>query len=198
MPTAQGQFTAYGYAQDDNAREHLALVHGDLTNAPAGHAVLARVHSECLTGDAFGSLRCDCGPQLAAALTAVAAEGCGVVVYLRGHEGRGIGLLAKLAAYTLQDAGHDTVDANLALGLPVEARDYRAAALILTDLGVRAVRLLTNNPAKVSGLAAHGITVADRVPLLVPANPENAGYLHSKRVRLGHQLPAEADTIREA
>ncbi|MEQ7127331.1 GTP cyclohydrolase II [Actinopolymorpha sp. B11F2] len=199
MPTAHGVFTAYGYAID--GREHVALVHGDLSNVQAAGdsvgeavdgAVLARVHSECLTGDVFGSLRCDCGPQLTAALAAIAAEGRGVVVYLRGHEGRGIGLLAKLAAYTLQDAGHDTVDANLALGLPAEARDYRAGALILTDLGVRTVRLLTNNPAKITGLAAYGITVAGRVALHVSPNPENAQYLRTKRTRLGHHLPAEA------
>ncbi|MEQ7011096.1 GTP cyclohydrolase II [Actinopolymorpha sp. B17G11] len=191
MPTAHGVFTAYGYAVD--GREHVALVHGDLSKVQAaGESVLARVHSECLTGDVFGSLRCDCGPQLTAALAAIAAEGRGILVYLRGHEGRGIGLLAKLAAYTLQDAGHDTVDANLALGLPAEARDYSAGALILTDLGVRTVRLLTNNPAKTTGLAAHGITVAHRVPLHVPANPENAHYLRTKRTRLGHHLPAEA------
>jgi 3,4-dihydroxy 2-butanone 4-phosphate synthase/GTP cyclohydrolase II len=147
-----------------------------------------RLHSECLTGDAFGSTRCDCGPQLQAALEAVAAEGRGVVVYLRGHEGRGIGLLPKLAAYALQDAGRDTVEANLDLGLPADARDYAAAAQVLTDLGVRRVRLLTNNPAKVHALARHGVQVVTRVPLEVGAGPDNLGYLQVKRDRMGHQL----------
>jgi 3,4-dihydroxy 2-butanone 4-phosphate synthase/GTP cyclohydrolase II len=150
-------------------------------------APLVRVHSECLTGDALGSLRCDCGSQLAAALRAVALDG-GAVVYLRGHEGRGIGLLAKLAAYALQDLGHDTVSANTEQGLPVDAREYGAAAAIVRDLGYSAVRLLTNNPEKVEGLAAHGVEVRARVPLLVGASEHNRAYLRTKRDRMGHVL----------
>ncbi len=148
--------------------------------------VLVRAHSECLTGDVFGSRRCDCGAQLEASMAAIAAEGRGVVLYLRGHEGRGIGLLSKLQAYQLQDAGADTVDANLELGLPADAREYSAGAQILADLGVRSVRLLTNNPEKVSGLSAFGVQVTGRVPLPAAATPENLRYLTVKRDRLGH------------
>jgi 3,4-dihydroxy 2-butanone 4-phosphate synthase/GTP cyclohydrolase II len=151
--------------------------------------VLVRVHSECLTGDVFGSLRCDCGPQLDAALAAVAAEGRGVVLYMRGHEGRGIGLMHKLQAYQLQEAGADTVDANLALGLPADARDYGIGAQILVDLGVRSMRLLTNNPDKRAGLEGYGLRVVGRVPLPVRAQPENLRYLATKRDRMGHDLP---------
>jgi 3,4-dihydroxy 2-butanone 4-phosphate synthase/GTP cyclohydrolase II len=165
--------------------EHVALIYGDLGD---GEGVLVRVHSECLTGDALGSLRCDCGAQLDAAMAAVAAEGRGIVLYLRGHEGRGIGLLSKLRAYHLQDNGADTVDANLELGLPADAREYSTGAQILADLGVRSVRLLTNNPAKVGGLSGFGIEVAGRVPLSVTPTPENLRYLIAKRDRLGHQL----------
>jgi 3,4-dihydroxy 2-butanone 4-phosphate synthase/GTP cyclohydrolase II len=147
-----------------------------------------RVHSECLTGDALGSLRCDCGPQLDSALSRVAVEG-GVVVYLRGHEGRGIGLAAKVAAYALQDAGLDTVDANTAQGLPADAREYGAAAAVLEHLGVRRVRLLTNNTDKVEGLEHGGIEVVDRAPLVVGTGPDNIGYLAVKRDRMGHVLP---------
>jgi 3,4-dihydroxy 2-butanone 4-phosphate synthase/GTP cyclohydrolase II len=150
--------------------------------------VLTRVHSECLTGDAFGSLRCDCGEQLDAAMQAVAAEGRGVVVYLRGHEGRGVGLLNKLRAYQLQDGGADTVDANLRLGLPVDARHYGAAAQILADLGVRSVRLLSNNPAKQAGLTAYGIAVERRIPLQAGTTEHNVHYLRAKRDRMRHQL----------
>jgi 3,4-dihydroxy 2-butanone 4-phosphate synthase/GTP cyclohydrolase II len=168
--------------------------------------VLARVHSECLTGDAFGSLRCDCGPQLDASLRAVVEEGRGVVVYLRGHEGRGIGLAAKLSAYALQDAGRDTVDANLDQGLPADSREYTAAAHVLRDLGVGAVRLLTNNPAKVDGLRAGGADVVDRVPLAIHPAPDNVAYLRTKRDRMGHDLPnldlpdpePEGDTVHAA
>ena len=155
----------------------------------AGEDVLVRVHSECLTGDVFGSLRCDCGPQLDAALAAVAAEGRGVVLYMRGHEGRGIGLLHKLQAYQLQEAGADTVDANLALGLPADARDYGIGAQILVDLGVRSMRLLTNNPDKRAGLEGYGLTVVGRVPLPVRMSPHNLRYLRTKRDRMGHDLP---------
>ena len=146
------------------------------------------MHSECLTGDVLGSRRCDCGAQLEAAMAAVAAEGRGIVCYLRGHEGRGIGLLGKLRAYQLQDGGADTVDANLELGLPADARDYSVGAQILADAGVRSVRLLTNNPAKVAGLAACGIVVRSMVPLPVIPTPENLRYLTVKRDRLGHQI----------
>jgi 3,4-dihydroxy 2-butanone 4-phosphate synthase/GTP cyclohydrolase II len=146
------------------------------------------VHSECLTGDVFGSLRCDCGPQLDAALAAVAREGRGIVLYIRGHEGRGIGLLHKLQAYQLQDAGADTLDANLELGLPADARDYGTGAQILADLGVRSMRLLTNNPAKRAGLEGYGLRIVERVPLPVHANPENERYLQTKRDRMGHDL----------
>jgi 3,4-dihydroxy 2-butanone 4-phosphate synthase/GTP cyclohydrolase II len=147
------------------------------------------MHSECLTGDVFGSLRCDCGPQLDAALERVRAAGRGVVVYLRGHEGRGIGLLSKLRAYELQERGHDTLDANLELGLPADARDYGAGAQILTDLGVRSVRLMTNNPDKSDALAHHGITVSVREPMPVQADEHNIRYLRTKRDRMGHDLP---------
>jgi 3,4-dihydroxy 2-butanone 4-phosphate synthase/GTP cyclohydrolase II len=150
--------------------------------------VLVRVHSECLTGDVFGSLRCDCGPQLDAALARVAREGRGVVLYVRGHEGRGIGLLHKLQAYQLQDLGRDTVDANLDLGLPADARDYGTGAQILYDLGVRSMRLLTNNPAKRAGLEGYGLTIVGREGLPVRAHPENVRYLRTKRDRMGHLL----------
>ncbi len=186
IPTRYGTFRAVGYRSGLDGREHLALVAGAVGD---GRDVLVRVHSECLTGDVFGSLRCDCGPQLEAALAAVAAEGRGVVLYLRGHEGRGIGLLHKLQAYRLQDGGIDTVDANLSLGLPADARDYGTGAQILADLGVRTMRLLSNNPAKRAGLEGHGLQVVGRVPLTVHPNPENLRYLRTKRDRMGHDLP---------
>ncbi|HEY2670023.1 MAG TPA: bifunctional 3,4-dihydroxy-2-butanone-4-phosphate synthase/GTP cyclohydrolase II [Rugosimonospora sp.] len=185
MPTAYGKFTAYGYRATVDGAEQIALVYGDLGD---GQDVLVRVHSECLTGDVFGSLRCDCGPQLQAALRRVAEEGRGVVLYMRGHEGRGIGLLSKLQAYQLQDAGSDTVDANLLLGLPADARDYGTGAQILYDLGVRTMRLLTNNPAKRAGLEGYGLEVVGRVPLPVRPHPENVRYLRTKRDRMGHLL----------
>jgi 3,4-dihydroxy 2-butanone 4-phosphate synthase / GTP cyclohydrolase II len=187
LPTAHGQFAAVGY-QDAAGIEHIALVAGDLGD---GTDVLVRVHSECLTGDVFGSRRCDCGPQLAAALEQVAALGRGVVLYMRGHEGRGIGLLPKLRAYSLQDRGRDTVDANLELGLPADARDYRVAAAILADLGVRTVRLLTNNPAKRAALEDHGVSVANQVPIEVAPTPDNLRYLQTKRDRMGHLLDVD-------
>jgi len=186
IPTRYGTFRAMGYRSLLDGREHLALLAGDLGD---GENVLVRVHSECLTGDVFGSLRCDCGPQLDAALAAVAAEGRGVVLYLRGHEGRGIGLLHKLQAYRLQDGGVDTVDANLSLGLPADARDYGTGAQILADLGVHTLRLLSNNPAKRAGLEGYGLRVVGRVPLAVHPNPENLRYLRTKRDRMGHDLP---------
>ena len=184
LPNGYGEWQAYGYVSTVDGTEHMALVLGDLGD---GEGVLARVHSECLTGDVFGSLRCDCGAQLEAAMSLIAAEGRGVVLYLRGHEGRGIGLISKLRAYQLQDHGSDTVDANLELGLPVDARDYSTGAQILTDLGVRSVRLLTNNPAKVEGLVRYGVGVT-RVPLPVPVTVHNLRYLAAKRDRLGHTI----------
>jgi 3,4-dihydroxy 2-butanone 4-phosphate synthase/GTP cyclohydrolase II len=172
--------------------EHLALVLGDI--AAAG-PVLVRMHSECLTGDVFGSQRCDCGDQLKAAMAMIASEGRGIVLYLRGHEGRGIGLLSKLRAYNLQDAGADTVDANLELGLPADAREYSTGAQMLADLGVGSLRLLTNNPAKVRGLAGFGIEVAGRVPLPASATPDNVRYLMAKRDRLGHQIDGLPESL---
>ena len=163
---------------------HLALVKGTPRSRPPA---LVRVHSECLTGDVLGSRRCDCGPQLERALERIAAEGTGVLLYLR-QEGRGIGLLEKLRAYGLQDAGLDTVDANLALGHPADGRDYAVAAAILSDLGLSQIRLLTNNPAKVSGLQRAGIRVAERIPLVAPVDPLTQRYLDAKRARLGHLL----------
>ena len=189
IPTRHGDFTAYGYDSLLDGIEHVAMVLGDIDEPGWGDGVLVRVHSECLTGDVLGSLRCDCGPQLDAALAAVAAEGRGVVLYVRGHEGRGIGLLHKLQAYQLQEAGADTVDANLALGLPVDARDYGTGAQILADLGVRSMRLLTNNPDKRAGLEGYGLTITGRVPLPVRASPQNLHYLRTKRDRMGHDLP---------
>ena len=185
LPSEHGMFRAIGYRSSVDDREHVALVHGELGD---GADVLVRVHSECLTGDVFGSLRCDCGPQLRAAMREVAREGRGVVLYVRGHEGRGIGLLHKLQAYQLQDLGRDTVDANLDLGLPADARDYGTGAQILADLGVRTMRLLTNNPAKRVGLEAYGLTVVGRVPLPARPHPENVAYLRTKRDRMGHLL----------
>ncbi|SDJ25065.1 3,4-dihydroxy 2-butanone 4-phosphate synthase / GTP cyclohydrolase II [Frankineae bacterium MT45] len=185
VPLAAGEFTAVGYSSSYDDREHVAFVFGDIGD---GEDVLVRVHSECLTGDVFGSLRCDCGPQLHAALTAVAAEGRGVVLYIRGHEGRGIGLLHKLQAYQLQDSGSDTLDANLELGLPADARDYGTGAQILVDLGIHTMRLLSNNPAKRAGLEGYGLKIVGQVPLPAHINPENLRYLQTKRDRMGHEL----------
>jgi 3,4-dihydroxy 2-butanone 4-phosphate synthase/GTP cyclohydrolase II len=194
VPLRYGEYTAYGYSSSYDDREHVAFVFGQIGD---GENVLVRVHSECLTGDVFGSLRCDCGPQLDAALAAVAREGRGVVLYVRGHEGRGIGLLHKLQAYQLQDAGHDTVDANLELGLPADARDYGTGAQILVDLGIHTMRLLTNNPAKRAGLEGYGLAVVGQVPLPTHANPENLRYLQAKRDRMGHDLDLDLDPIGE-
>jgi 3,4-dihydroxy 2-butanone 4-phosphate synthase/GTP cyclohydrolase II len=185
LPLDEAVFRVVGYWDPVESREHVALVLGELRDASD---VLVRVHSECLTGDVFGSRRCDCGTQLTLALGLIAAEGRGALVYLRGHEGRGIGLLAKIHAYGLQDGGLDTVDANLALGQPSDGRDYRAGAEILRDLGIRGARVLTNNPAKLAGLAEHGVTVRERIPLLTDATAENVCYLDAKRTRLGHLL----------
>jgi 3,4-dihydroxy 2-butanone 4-phosphate synthase/GTP cyclohydrolase II len=189
IPTAHGEFLAVGFESVLDDTDHIALVKGDIGD---GTDVLVRVHSECLTGDVFGSRRCDCGPQLDAALKVVADEGRGVVLYVRGHEGRGIGLMHKLQAYQLQDSGSDTVDANLELGLPADARDYGTGAQILVDLGIHTMRLLTNNPAKRVGLEGYGLEIVERVAL--PAHPtkENLRYLKTKRDRMGHDLPGLA------
>lgn len=187
LPTEVGVFQAVGYRSLTDAGEHVALVYGDIGD---GQDTLVRVHSECLTGDVFGSVRCDCGPQLHAAMARVAAEGRGVVLYMRGHEGRGIGLLHKLQAYQLQDGGKDTVDANLELGLPADARDYGTGAQILYELGIRTMRLLTNNPAKREGLSGYGLRIVGREPLPVRPHVENLRYLRTKRDRMGHLLGA--------
>lgn len=190
IPTRHGEFRAVGYRSLVDDRQHVAFVMGDIGG---GEDVLVRVHSECLTGDVFGSLRCDCGPQLDTALARVAEEGRGVVLYIRGHEGRGIGLLHKLAAYNLQDEGRDTVEANEELGLPVDARDYGVGAQILYDLGVRSMRLLTNNPTKRAGIEGYGLTIVGRVPLSVDPNPHNAAYLRTKETKLGHRFAPDPD-----
>ncbi len=188
LPTRHGRFVVHGYRDLRTGSGHAALVAAEPTDPRDVPAV--RVHSECLTGDAFGSRRCDCGPQLDAALARAAVEG-GAVVYLRGHEGRGIGLLSKISAYALQDAGRDTVQANLELGLPADRREYGAAAAILADLGLDHVRLLTNNPAKVAGLTAHGIAVEEVVPHEVGRTAENLSYLRTKAQQMGHLLSPE-------
>jgi 3,4-dihydroxy 2-butanone 4-phosphate synthase/GTP cyclohydrolase II len=184
LPTRHGLFSARIY-RDHAGTEHVALVMGEPRDADS---VLVRVHSECLTGDVFGSLRCDCGAQLDAALARVAAEGCGVVVYLRGHEGRGVGLTSKMHAYKLQDQGRDTVEANLDLGLPIDARSYDVGAQILTDLGVTRLRLMSNNPAKFIELEGYDLRIVSRIPLLIAPNDENIGYLRTKQLKLGHEL----------
>ncbi|MGW4382237.1 bifunctional 3,4-dihydroxy-2-butanone-4-phosphate synthase/GTP cyclohydrolase II [Kitasatospora sp. NPDC004531] len=192
LPTDHGEFTAVGYRGTLDGIEHLALVAGGLDadgKLPDGEDVLVRVHSECLTGDVFSSLRCDCGPQLHASLRAVAEAGRGVVLYLRGHEGRGIGLAHKLRAYELQEQGRDTVDANLDQGLPVDARDYSIGAQMLADIGVHSLTLLSNNPAKQTALTEHGLKVAARRPLPTAAGTHNLRYLRTKRDRMGHDLP---------
>jgi 3,4-dihydroxy 2-butanone 4-phosphate synthase/GTP cyclohydrolase II len=185
IPTRHGMFTALVYKAPDSPHEHLAMVMG---NVQGQQDVLVRVHSECLTGDTFGSLRCDCRQQLEASLAAVGREGRGVVVYLRGHEGRGIGLTHKLRAYALQDDGMDTVDANLSLGLQVDARDYTVGARILQDLGITSMRLLTNNPAKYRCIAEFGLQISEKVPLHTPPTRENHAYLMTKQSRMGHTL----------
>ncbi|MGH9278201.1 MAG: bifunctional 3,4-dihydroxy-2-butanone-4-phosphate synthase/GTP cyclohydrolase II [Acidimicrobiales bacterium] len=186
VPTAFGDFNAYVYESLLDGEEHLAMVRGAVQGE---ESVLVRVHSECLTGDALGSLRCDCGHQLRASLELIAQEGLGVVVYLRGHEGRGIGIAHKLRAYQLQDdEGHDTIDANLELGLPVDTREYGIGAQILVDLGITTMRLLTNNPAKYGGLEGYGLEITERVGLQSVPNPENIRYLRTKQERLGHLL----------
>jgi 3,4-dihydroxy 2-butanone 4-phosphate synthase/GTP cyclohydrolase II len=185
LPTRHGVFVVHAYRSLIDQREHLALTRGELCGASN---VLARVHSECATGDIFGSVRCDCGEQLSSALRQVAAADLGVVVYLRGHEGRGIGLASKLHAYELQDRGFDTVEANLELGLPIDSRSYDVGAQILTDLGVTTLRLMSNNPAKFTELDGYRLKIVERVPLLTEPTAENVRYLRSKQKKLGHEL----------
>ncbi len=184
LPTTFGEFVAVGYRSLVDNKHHVALVKGEVAG---GEDVLVRVHSECLTGDVFHSLRCDCGEQLESALSMIEREGCGVLLYL-SQEGRGIGLLNKLRAYKLQEEGLDTVDANLKLGLPADLRDYGIGAQILTDLGLSSIRILTNNPKKISGLAGYGLSVTDQIPIQHVPNPHNESYLRAKRDRLGHTL----------
>lgn len=183
VPTITGEFEAVGFHSLVDGRQHVAFVKGDIGD---GDDVLVRVHSECLTGDVFGSIRCDCGEQLNRAMTRVAEEGRGVVLYIRGHEGRGIGFFPKLVAYNLQDEGLDTVDANQNLGLPVDSRDYGVGAQILYDLGVRSMKLLTNNPVKRAGIEGYGLTIKERIPLVVAPNEQNRRYLETKAARMGH------------
>ncbi len=192
IPTQWGDFTCYAYESVIDGEQHLALVRGAVQGQPD---VLVRVHSECLTGDVFGSLRCDCGPQLDESMRRIAEEELGVVVYLRGHEGRGIGIGHKLRAYALQEQGHDTVDANLALGMPVDSREYGIGSQILVDLGITTMRTLTNNPAKYGGLEGFGLKITERVPLLTEPNPENIAYLRTKRERMGHLLEGLDDVL---
>jgi len=191
LPTKYGVFQAYSYRSKIDDIEHIALVYGDVQNTDRD--VLVRVHSECLTGDILGSVRCDCGPQLDLAIKKVVQEGCGVVVYLRGQEGRGIGLGHKLMAYNLQDAGRDTVEANVDLGLPIDSREYGIGAHMLRDVGVSRLKLMTNNPAKYTGLSGYGLTITKRVPLLTPINKENKRYIMTKVSKMGHYFSGTDD-----
>ena len=193
IPTRYGEFTAHAYVSLLDDEEHVAYVLGDISSVDAP---LVRVHSECLTGDLLGSLRCDCGSQLDAALAQIGSEGVGVIAYLRGHEGRGIGIGHKLRAYGLQDEGLDTVDANLRQGLPVDSREYGVGAQLLSDLGITHMRLMTNNPAKYGGLEGYGLEITGRVPLDTDANPENVRYLATKRDRLGHSISPEGGSAK--
>jgi len=190
IPTEYGDFTAVGYESMLDGTQHIALVKGDVADK---EGVLVRVHSECLTGDVFGSLRCDCGLQLHVAMQKIAEAGEGVVLYFRGHEGRGIGLMHKLAAYALQERGRDTVEANLDLGLPADSRDYGIGAQILVDLGVTSMRLLTNNPAKRAGLEGYGLSILERVPLETTPTDENRHYLATKVAKMGHLMDVDPD-----
>jgi 3,4-dihydroxy 2-butanone 4-phosphate synthase/GTP cyclohydrolase II len=192
IPTDFGEFTAHAFESVLDGEHHVALVKGDVGGK---EDVLVRVHSECLTGDVFGSLRCDCGPQLRGAMAAIDENGSGVVVYLRGHEGRGIGLGHKLRAYSLQEEGFDTVDANLELGLPEDSREYGIGAQILVDLGVTTMRLMTNNPTKRGGLEGFGLDIVERVHIPTTPNPENIEYLRTKRDRMGHLLEGLDDDV---
>jgi 3,4-dihydroxy 2-butanone 4-phosphate synthase / GTP cyclohydrolase II len=191
VPTEFGEFRCHAFQSVLDGETHLAFVHGDVSGQ---NDVLVRVHSECLTGDVFGSVKCDCGPQLQESMRRIVEEGAGVVVYLRGHEGRGIGISHKLRAYALQDEGLDTVDANLELGLPVDSREYGIGAQILVELGLSTIRLLTNNPMKYGGLDGFGLAITGRVPLHVPVHPEAQRYLDTKRDRMGHFFPGADET----
>jgi len=191
IPTPYGEFRSYAYESTVDGRTHVALVLGEIGD---GRGVLTRVHSECLTGDVFGSLRCDCGAQLERAMAMIGDHGRGVVLYVRGHEGRAIGLTHKLRAYELQDLGRDTVEANLELGFRADQREYGIGAQILVDLGVRTMRLLTNNPDKRAGLEGYGLSIEERIPIETQATPQNVNYLRAKREKMGHLLdglPAE-------
>jgi len=190
LPTPQGVFQIHGFQEDDSGQEHVVLTMGAVAG---GEPLLARVHSECVTGESFGSLRCDCRPQLESAMARIAAEGRGAIVYMRGHEGRGIGLVQKLRAYARQDAGADTVQANEQLGLPIDARSYAASAHMLLALGVKRVRLMTNNPLKVKALQDHGVEVTERVPSLTPPGADNERYLQTKQEQMGHLLQLRGD-----
>lgn len=188
LPTRHGEFSIHAFEDADTGKEHVALSMGDLAN---GQPALARLHSECLTGDGFGSLRCDCGPQLEAAMRQVADAGHGVILYLR-QEGRGIGLVNKIRAYALQDAGADTVEANEQLGFGADLREYAMCGDMLRHLGVKQVRLMTNNPKKVAAVEAMGVQVVERVPLISGLNPHNEGYMQTKTDKMGHLLPDES------
>jgi 3,4-dihydroxy 2-butanone 4-phosphate synthase/GTP cyclohydrolase II len=192
IPTDFGEFTVHAYESVLDGEQHVALVKGEVAGRPN---TLVRVHSECLTGDVFGSLRCDCGPQLHGAMATIAEHGSGVIVYLRGHEGRGIGLAHKLRAYNLQEEGFDTVDANLELGLPADSREYGIGAQILVDLGVTTMRLMTNNPTKYGGLEGFGLDIVERVNIQPIPTPENIEYLRTKRERMGHLLEGLDDVL---
>jgi 3,4-dihydroxy 2-butanone 4-phosphate synthase / GTP cyclohydrolase II len=192
IPTKYGEFTAYVFESLLDGTEHMAFVRGEV----AGKSnVLVRVHSECLTGDVFGSIRCDCGLQLDLALERVAEEDEGVIVYLRGHEGRGIGLGHKLRAYTLQDQGRDTVEANVELGFPIDSREYGIGSQILVDLGITTMRVMTNNPAKYGGLEGYGLEIVERVPLRSRPTDENIAYLRAKQEKMGHLLEIEDEGL---
>ncbi|MBP0625321.1 GTP cyclohydrolase II [Cupriavidus sp. LEh25] len=186
LPTKHGTFRCHAFQAHGDTVEHLALVLG---NVAGRRRVPTRFHSECLTGDVFGSCKCDCGEQLEAALAYIQLKGCGILIYLRGHEGRGIGLVNKIKAYALQEQGRDTVQANVELGLPVDAREYGAAVALLRWLSVESISLLTNNPRKLAALSGQGVMVAERLPLCTPPRVENARYLATKRRKLGHLLP---------
>ncbi|MES2720577.1 MAG: GTP cyclohydrolase II [Pseudomonadota bacterium] len=188
LPTRHGEFSIHAFEDVETGKEHVALSMGDLSN---GQPALARLHSECLTGDGFGSLRCDCGPQLEAAMRQVAEAGHGVILYLR-QEGRGIGLVNKIRAYALQDAGADTVEANEQLGFGADLREYAMCGDMLRHLGVTQVRLMTNNPKKVAAVEANGVQVVERVPLISGLNPHNEGYMQTKTDKMGHLLPDES------